>query len=333
METLNAILPQELKLTEAAIAKNTKSYYAWYHRKWCIEHLTELPSSPTLLSGTTVEPILPSLLSSSSSTEVPSSTQDSETTVTPKPVPTPVSSIFNAQNEVLLCNKLLDLDERNFHCWQYRRWITERCRIPIDIELQYTLERIQKNFSNYSAWHQRSYLLQKKYTVSTPVSSSSSSSTISLIPLSFLSAELDLLRQAMFTEPDDQSPWFYHRWIIYEICKRLSTVDWCNNQDTFESISKEIYTLLMNDCSHLRSLQDIESRSKWPLIALIHSSQLWYRTFDKALSLSSNTVQQSSVITFPSSPSGILTLSEIQKYLTQVESMDQLHIDYYEHLR
>lgn len=57
---------------------------------------------------------------------------------------------------------------------------------------------IYKNFSNYSAWHRRSTLLP-------------------LLPhheiILQVRDDLDLIKSAYFTEPQDQSCWFYLRWL------------------------------------------------------------------------------------------------------------------------
>ena len=75
------------------------------------------------------------------------------------------------ETELDLCGKLLDVDERNFHCWNHRMHVMGLMRTrqkeqtdPIDlssIDLELSTELINRNFSNYSAWHLRALLQQR----------------------------------------------------------------------------------------------------------------------------------------------------------------------------
>nr|ACO11797.1 Geranylgeranyl transferase type-2 subunit alpha [Lepeophtheirus salmonis] len=102
--------------------------------------------------------------------------------------------------ELRLCNTYLTLDERNFHCWDYRRFVLTQRNAPDqhEEELNYSMDRIKTNFSNYSAWHYRSKLLEKEITSNESIRNS----------------ELILTQHAAFTDPEDSSPRFYHKWLL-----------------------------------------------------------------------------------------------------------------------
>ncbi|KAL6983120.1 protein geranylgeranyltransferase type II [Sarracenia purpurea var. burkii] len=156
-DSIKLVLGEELKVTERALAKNYKSYGAWYHRKWV---LRKGYSSPDW--------------------------------------------------ELQLLGVFLKKDTRNFHAWNYRRFVASLKNRSDDEELQFTTDMINDNFSNYSAWHNRSillsHLLEKRVQGYFPKEK-------------VLTEEYDLVHQAIFTDPDDQSGWFYHLWLLDQTVK------------------------------------------------------------------------------------------------------------------
>lgn len=153
-------------------------------------------------------------------------------------------------NEIKLCDKMLTADERNFHCWNYRSWIIntqleqydeidkanqEKSQIEtknedkesegdqetqpdkvqfvasemkmskLKEEFEMTSKMIEKNFSNFSAWHYRSKLLLKIH---------KNNGSQYKVPIDIIKEELEKIKHAIFTEPNDQSPWNYHRWLV-----------------------------------------------------------------------------------------------------------------------
>ncbi|KAF2904668.1 hypothetical protein ILUMI_01510 [Ignelater luminosus] len=98
----------------------------------------------------------------------------------------------NWKKEFDLCTKYLSMDDRNFHCWDYRRLILNKVGISLEDEIKFSTDRININFSNYSSWHYRSTILNQEN----------------------LHDELKLVQNALFTDPADSSAWFYLRWVL-----------------------------------------------------------------------------------------------------------------------
>ncbi|KAG0476612.1 hypothetical protein HPP92_013453 [Vanilla planifolia] len=107
--------------------------------------------------------------------------------------------------EFYLLDQLLKVDARNFHGWSYRRFVAKMKDVSEVEELKFTMDMIDSNFSNYSAWHNRSALLS--HLLSKKAHGFDEREKI-------LAEEYDLVRQALFTDPSDQSGWFYHLWLL-----------------------------------------------------------------------------------------------------------------------
>lgn len=210
------MIAEELKFLVKAIMKSPKSYTLWFQRQWAIEKGLEFEAAVT--QNNTTSMIL--------------------------------------ENELALCDKMLKMDERNFHCWNYRYWVVDvyireiqkrlnageqkpewsdiwqNNLLPLitkEIEIAYNL--ITKNFSNYSAWHYRAKLLPKVY--------SQNNRLVNLgyiIPFDKIKEDMATLKHAFFTDPKDQSPWNYHQWLLIQISPiQVTNVDLIS-QSTDKSI-------------------------------------------------------------------------------------------------
>ncbi|KAG2613678.1 geranylgeranyl transferase type-2 subunit alpha 1-like [Panicum virgatum] len=111
----------------------------------------------------------------------------------------------DSKREFGLLDKLLKVDARNFHGWNYRRFLARFMAVPDEEELKYTMDKISDNFSNYSAWHNRSILLSNLLIQQSKGFESKQK---------IFTEEFELVTQALFTDPSDQSGWFYHLWLL-----------------------------------------------------------------------------------------------------------------------
>ncbi|KAJ8280006.1 hypothetical protein COCON_G00070720 [Conger conger] len=91
--------------------------------------------------------------------------------------------------------------------------------VPVDQELQFTDRLIGSNFSNYSSWHYRSTLLPLLHPQPPPrdppsTSPPSPNTHSHRVCEEQLLKEYELVQNAFFTDPNDQSAWFYYRWLL-----------------------------------------------------------------------------------------------------------------------
>lgn len=99
------------------------------------------------------------------------------------------------------------MDDRNFHCWGHRKFISGLAGKTVEEDTAYTTDKINSNFSNYSAWHLRSKQLPQHIASTRPALGAE---------------ELELVKAAFFTEPEDQSAWMYHRCTALDVVELLS---------------------------------------------------------------------------------------------------------------
>lgn len=105
------------------------------------------------------------------------------------------------ESEIQLCNSALQRDSRNFHCWNYRRFLFRAANINIEREIEFTEAKIRENFSNFSSWYLRSTLLTE----------AAESKLLDIRQL--WDKEYESVENAIYTDPTDQSAWFYHKWL------------------------------------------------------------------------------------------------------------------------
>lgn len=237
----------EASLTQAALESNPKAYGAWHHRKWCCQKSIAPGNSPN-------------------------------------------SSIL-LESELALTAMFLQHDERNFHCWSYRRFVVScllhghdgagvwqidemeymgaqigggSCTDPtkptlpkvvldihpqalsiLEAEWKFTDQKIRANFSNFSAFHYRSKLLP-------------------ILKKDFKS-EFETINNAICTEPDDQTAWWYQSFLL-EYASSQGNKD---DTATAKKLDDNHNIILTDHIALLRELQDeTENKSKWVLLGL-----------------------------------------------------------------
>lgn len=232
-------MEREIKLNTKILLKDYKVYSAWLHRRWLFLRMDNKMKAAFL------------------------------------------------SKERQQCETLLSVDERNFHAWGYRRWVLNEQRKlalqPVDDvnetirqsksvgdehnaqERAFTLAKIERNMSNFSAWHNRALILVERLSsvglaseeLSVGVGRSAVVSTLTDPELvedvigtvvDEVMGDVELCVKAFFSDPDDQSTWFYTERLIGLLefaSKRLA--DGARDQEGVGSTLKIKKNLLESD--------------------------------------------------------------------------------------
>ena len=144
------------------------------------------------------------------------------------------------QGELGLVGKMLALDSRNFHGWTYRREVVKQIeelsgKSMVEKEYEYTTKMIQTDLSNFSAWHNRSQLIPRLL-----AEREASSADRRLL----FNGEIELITRALYTDPYDQSLWFYHGYLMSTLdpsnAQATPVLDPCTNSERVEYLEQEI---------------------------------------------------------------------------------------------
>lgn len=132
------------------------------------------------------------------------------------------------ETELAMVSKLLQLDARNFHGWHYRRLILNQLEALTGHkrdkeEFEYVTQNINKNISNYSAWHQRAALISSLFANGEIADEQQ-----------FVRDEFAYITNAVFTDAEDQSVWFYTKWFI-------------KNENVLNALGRDEYIKLLQE--------------------------------------------------------------------------------------
>ncbi|KAI0443981.1 protein prenylyltransferase [Xylaria telfairii] len=166
------------------------------------------------------------------------------------------------QAELALASKMLVKDRRNFHAWGYRRYLVARLessdllgRSLVEDEFAYTRTMIEQDLSNFSAWHNRSRLMLRVL---------DERGADDKARAAFLDTERDLVQGALNVGPEDQSLWYYHRYLMAQVVGSERRPAIAPNLAAEHKIS-----ILEEEVEFIKDLLEDFPKFKWPYEALL----------------------------------------------------------------
>ncbi|KAF2839685.1 geranylgeranyl transferas-like protein type II alpha subunit [Patellaria atrata CBS 101060] len=176
------------------------------------------------------------------------------------------------QEELGLVGKMLRRDSRNFLGWNYRRHVVAQLEFlgqpekesesMTETEFAYTTRMIKVNLSNFSAWHNRSKLIPKLLNERSADESARRK---------VLDAEFKQIQRALYTDPYDQSLWFYYQFLMSTIspsAKRSSLI-------LLEITNYDRLNFYERELDNLRDMLDGAEDCKWIYQALLQYTSIY----------------------------------------------------------
>ncbi|GAA42010.2 protein farnesyltransferase/ geranylgeranyltransferase type-1 subunit alpha [Clonorchis sinensis] len=156
LTSLRVDLVEELQLTGKLIDEHSKNYQLWHHRQWIATQLAEQSDKVA----------------------------EDEKRMNRQSI---------GQEELDFTDTVISDDSKNYHAWQYRRWVVTYFGMPSAGELQYTDRLIQEDMYNNSAWNHRFVVVTKDEGLTPPV----------------LQREIDFVQRIIRAAPNNESSWNY----------------------------------------------------------------------------------------------------------------------------
>lgn len=178
--------------------------------------------------------------------------------------------------ELQLVNKMLHADSRNFHAWGYRRIVvskierlsssTEESAVTspslAQSEFDYTTKMIKTNLSNFSAWHNRGQLIPRILR---------ERNADAKARRAFLASELELICEAINTDPFDQSIWFYHQYLMSTISPSCPP----NGLIVQDLTNGERQKYYENEMDYIKEILEDETDCKWIYEGLLRLAEAY----------------------------------------------------------
>jgi len=216
------LLQAEMKLLEKALRKSQKVYSIWFHRKWVVEKLFQACASEKEANAVLDVELdlcmrllevdernfhcwnhrayVMGMMLSQQQRVMPSSAQQDLSKGDFRTLPSEYMDKLYAK-----FNEAANSSENG----KRRQEGKKSGHVDLSaIDLKLSKDLINRNFSNYSAWHLRALLQQPA-----PLASCDDVQPAAKDLGIDIGEELEWVQQGIYTEPNDQSLWLYHHWL------------------------------------------------------------------------------------------------------------------------